>query len=339
MGKLESLENVTKSNKEYLRDYIDDMVESETEENITKIAVKNLLNYLHQEDSVTYESLWKLKRKDLKNWRDNVLKKNYSNNTVRSYLGAIKRFCEWLEDEIPPSHLVEEAVEAHNATKEMKRIMKLRPGVSGASKEKIALEIGDLKTLLKMSSETEFKILLLGSYFGLRRNEMRLLRYDDIDYEANTIHIREEITKTDSGERTIHFHERIKKYLKGEGKYVLSNSKGECYSKSTISHRFDKYNKECSGYRKKIEVDKEHNITPHTLRYTFNTHQKRALKDVWDYERARYIVKGLMGHKRSGKKEDLTDYYTGKTRQLLEDERSAMDKYHYFIKNNIMETI
>jgi site-specific recombinase XerD len=119
-------------------------------------------------------------------------------------------------------------------------------------------------------------------YAGLRLDEARNIKWQDIDFDREIIHLK---TAKGDKERVVFLHKKLIDVLKMYG----INKEGLIF----VSQRNGKYNKrtiqqivKCAP--KKVGIKK--NVTPHTLRHSFATHFLESGADI------RYIQQ-LLGHK------------------------------------------
>ncbi len=124
-------------------------------------------------------------------------------------------------------------------------------------------------------------VLMVLYYSGIRVNEIVNLKWEDIDFQRGTIHLK---TAKGEKERIVFFHEKLKGFieyfnLKKEGYVFLSNF-GKKYDDRTVQ-LIVKNAARKSGISKKV--------TPHILRHSFATHLLEAGADI------RHIQK-LLGH-------------------------------------------
>lgn len=153
------------------------------------------------------------------------------------------------------------------------------------SKQKlpVILNRNELQKLFEVTTNIKHKIVLALLYYaGLRLSEVRNLRWQDIDFEREIIHIKR---AKGEKERVIFLHKELKKLLEDYGirklGYVLISERGKKYNERTIQ-QIVKNTAKKAGIKKRV--------TPHTLRHSFATHLLEAGADI------RYIQQ-LLGHK------------------------------------------
>jgi site-specific recombinase XerD len=153
------------------------------------------------------------------------------------------------------------------------------------SKQKlpVVLNRSGIQKMFEVTANIKHKVILALLYYaGLRLSEVRNLRWRDIDFERNLIHIKQ---AKGEKERVIFLHNKLKEFLVKYGtrnsEYVLISECGKRYNERTIQ-QIVKNAARKSGIRKRV--------TPHTLRHSFATHLLEAGADI------RYIQQ-LLGHK------------------------------------------
>jgi len=144
------------------------------------------------------------------------------------------------------------------------------------SKEEIGKMIGSTNNL-------KHRLIIMFLYYaGLRLDEARNIKWQDIDFDREIIHVK--AAKGDK-ERVVFLHKKLAEALKmhGTGRegMVFVSQRGGKYNKRTIQQMI-KHASEKAGLKKKA--------TPHTLRHSFATHLLESGADI------RYIQQ-LLGHK------------------------------------------
>jgi site-specific recombinase XerD len=187
---------------------------------------------------------------------------NKSRSTVRSVYFALKFFHE--------NVLKEEFSEKLPL---MKRKLKLP----------VVLNKEEITRMIELTKNPKHKLVLMLLYYaGLRLSEVINLKWQDIDFERELIHIKK---AKGEKERVVFLHPKLKEVLMKYGKkdygLLLKSGRNKKYSKRTIQQIVKK------AARKARIVKK---VTPHTLRHSFATHLLEAGADI------RYIQQ-LLGHK------------------------------------------
>lgn len=157
------------------------------------------------------------------------------------------------------------------------------PLAKNSLKLPIVLNKEEINNLITDTKNIKHKLLLMFLYYaGLRLDEVRNLRWSDLDYERKLIHIKK--AKGDR-ERVVFFHENLIRFINEHGKgnesFIFLSERGNKYNKRTIQ-QIVKNSSKNTGIEK--------NVHPHTLRHSFATHLLEAGADI------RYIQE-LLGHK------------------------------------------
>lgn len=147
----------------------------------------------------------------------------------------------------------------------------------------VVLNRSEIQKLLEVTTNVKHKVVLTLLYYaGLRLSEVRNLRWQDIDFERDVIHIKQ---AKGEKERVVFLHDRLKELLMKYGirksGLVLVSERGGKYAERTIQ-QIVKNAARKAGIKKKV--------TPHTLRHSFATHLLEAGADI------RYIQQ-LLGHR------------------------------------------
>ena len=147
----------------------------------------------------------------------------------------------------------------------------------------IVLSRGEVKKMIEITDNLKHKLILSFLYYaGLRLDEVVNLRWRDIDFDRDIVHVK---TAKGEKERVVFLHPKLKEMLNVHGikkrGWVFVSQRGGKYNKRTIQ-QIVKNAAMKAGIKKKV--------TPHTLRHTFATHLLEAGADI------RYIQQ-LLGHK------------------------------------------
>ncbi len=138
-------------------------------------------------------------------------------------------------------------------------------GLSVPTVAPVYLKKQEFKLLLDSVQDEEFKNLLIFAVSTMMRiGEILSLEWEDVDFEAWTIHIRhkEGFVVKGGRERSIPMSERVFSLLRDKqrlGTRVFANSSGEPQSTRSVSRRFKKLVRRC-GLREQIHF--------HSLRHT-----------------------------------------------------------------------
>ncbi len=137
--------------------------------------------------------------------------------------------------------------------------------------------------MVEATNNIKHKLVLMFLYYaGLRLNEVRNLRWQDLDFDREIIHVK---AAKGEKERVVFLHPKLKELLKiyriGTEGLIFLSQRGEKYNKRTIQQIV-------KHAAKKSEIKKK--VTPHTLRHSFATHLLESGADI------RYIQQ-LLGHK------------------------------------------
>ncbi|MEK6856471.1 MAG: tyrosine-type recombinase/integrase, partial [Nanoarchaeota archaeon] len=147
----------------------------------------------------------------------------------------------------------------------------------------VILSKEDIKSMINITNNSKHKLALsLLYYAGLRLDEARNLKWSDIDFNRNLLHIKK--AKGDK-ERIVFLHQSIIDSLKDNGLkqdgYVLLSERGRLYHERSIQQIV-------KSAATKAKINKR--VTPHTLRHSFATHLLESGADI------RYI-QALLGHR------------------------------------------
>ncbi len=145
----------------------------------------------------------------------------------------------------------------------------------------VVLSREEIGRMIEHTDNFKHRLLIMLMYYaGLRLDEARNIKWGDIDFERDIIHLK---TAKGSKQRTIFLHPKIKQMLQIYGLkdgFIFVSVNGGKYSKRTIQQIVKKAAKR-AGIKKKT--------TPHTLRHSFATHLLEGGADI------RHIQK-LLGH-------------------------------------------
>lgn len=220
--------------------------------------------------------------------------RRYSHQTGKSYISIVKSFI--VSGKTPREFLLSYSIKSKSTMRGAYFALKFfyENVLDEHFEEKIPLARKSLKLPLVLSKEEtnkmigsinnlKHKIVVMFLYYaGLRLDEARNIRWGDIDFDREIIHLK---TAKGDKERIVFLHKKLGDILKIYG----VNKEGLLF----VSQRAGKYNKRTiqqivKNAARKAGIMK--NVTPHTLRHSFATHLLENGADI------RYIQQ-LLGHK------------------------------------------
>ena len=235
---------------------------------------------------------------DLQLLVDECLLKGYSQKTIDAYVHHVSHF---LESKLSArDYLLRfakgrsvESVRAacfaikfflkakHKDSDFMIRILHSIPNMKREKKLPVILSKSEVQSLIEAATNTNHKlIIMLGYSAGLRVSEIINLRWSDIDFSRDIIHIKQGKGNKD---RIVMLSCRLKAsflLLDQKTKFVFMTRRKDKYTVRTVQVVL----KNCA---RKAGVKKH--VTPHSLRHSFATHLLENGTDI------RYI-KELLGH-------------------------------------------
>ena len=219
--------------------------------------------------------------------------RKYSRQTEKSYISIIKNFIN--SESTPREFLLKYSDKSRSSIRSAyfalkffhENVLKQKfdeniPLAKNKSKLPIVLNKDEINSMFESTLNLKHRLVLMFLYYtGIRLNELVNLKWEDIDFQRGTIHLK---TAKGEKERVIFFHEKLKSFieyfnLKKESFVFISNL-GKKYDKRTVQLIV-------RNAAKKAGVGKR--VTPHTLRHSFATHLLEAGADI------RHIQK-LLGH-------------------------------------------
>jgi len=220
--------------------------------------------------------------------------RRYSHQTNKSYISTIKNFLD--SGKTPREFLLLYSDKSKSTMRSIyfsikflyenilnKNFEEKLPLARESLKLPIVLNKEEITKMIKYVNNIKHRLIIMFLYYaGLRLDEVRNLKWQDIDFNREIIHIK--VAKGDK-ERVVFLHRKLIEILEiyGEKKegFIFISQRGGKYNKRTIQQIV----KQAS---KKSEIKK--NVTPHTLRHSFATHLLESGADI------RYIQQ-LLGHK------------------------------------------
>ncbi len=221
--------------------------------------------------------------------------RGYSKRTEKSYSSVVKAYLS--SEKNPKEFLVSFANKSKSTMRSKYFALKFlyenvlgvefsqkMPLAKKSAKIPIVLSKQEVKRMLAVTENPKHKATLMLLYYaGLRLNEVRTLRWEDMDIERGIIHVK---NGKGSKERVVFLHPELKNTLLfmglGDiGPVLYSNVGGGRYHPRTIQMIV-------KNASKKAGISK--NVTPHTLRHSFATHLVEGGADIRS-------VQKLLGHK------------------------------------------
>ena len=152
-----------------------------------------------------------------------------------------------------------------------------------SSKLPIVLSREEVHKMIEITTNLKHRLVMMFLYYaGLRLDETRNIKWSDIDFDREIIHLK---TAKGDKERRVFLHKRLIESLESigikESGWIFFSQRGSKYNKRTIQQIV-------KNASRKVGIKK--NITPHTLRHSFATHLLESGADI------RYIQQ-LLGHK------------------------------------------
>ncbi|GBD87687.1 tyrosine recombinase XerC [bacterium BMS3Abin03] len=251
------------------------------------------------------------KQEILHKFSKHITLENYSGQTIKNYLSALKLFLEYIQNlhikEVTDKDIKDYLYYCKSEKKYSYSSMKLVIAAISYLYKKVfnkpvpdalnvkfrkpstlptVLSPKEISKILSVTTNLKHKTILLLIYSaGLRLSELLNLRIGDIDSESMKIHVKQGKGKKD---RYVMLSENVLKMLREYYKvykpkeFIIEGQKGGKYSPKSVQSIFNASLKK-TGIKKKATV--------HTLRHSFATH---LLDDGTDI---RYIQE-LLGHKR-----------------------------------------
>jgi site-specific recombinase XerD len=275
------------------------------------------------------------KQEIIKKFQDKLTIENYSEQTIKNYVSALKLFLEYISklnvkrvtDKEIQDYLYYCKREKNYSFSSMKQVIatirylylkvfdKPVPEALNINLRKptvlpTVLSPKEISEILEATDNLKHKTILVLIYSaGLRLSELINLEIGDIDSEAMKIHIRAAKGKKD---RYVMLSDKALKILRKyyetykPQKHIIEGQNGGKYSPKSVQSIFKRALKK-AGIRKKATV--------HTLRHSFATHLLDEGTDI------RYIQE-LLGHKRL----ETTQIYTHVSSYSINKIKSPADK-------------
>ncbi len=223
---------------------------------------------------------------------EEILLQGYSPKTKKVYLQIIQNFLS--SQQTPRDFLLKRSSKSRSTLRlnyfalqfYYEKILKqpfdeTLPIAKKQQKLPVVLNRKEVQEMINHTANFKHKLVLqLLYYSGLRLSELISLRWTDVDFEREIIHIKR---GKESKDRVVFLHAELAKRLQQHSKYepfILISERGKIYTERSIQE-IVKQAALKAGIHKKV--------TPHTLRHSFATHLLESGADI------RYIQQ-LLGH-------------------------------------------
>lgn len=230
---------------------------------------------------------------DLNKLIEELRLRKYSDKTIKSYVAVIKQFLNSKKE--PRDFLLAHANQSRSLLRTFYFALKFFyenvrnvpfdekiPIAKRSNYLPVVLSREEVQKLMECTTNIKHKLVLgLLYYAGMRLDEVKTLRWENIDFDRNVINIKK--GKGDK-DRVVFLHDKIKEFASDCGikkeSLVLISERGSLYNERTIQEIV-------KTAVRKARIKKK--VTPHTLRHSFATHLLESGVDI------RYIQK-LLGH-------------------------------------------
>ena len=272
--------------------------------------------------------------KVLKQYRDLLIQKRYSQNTQDIYYSYFKDFCLYFQDEkledvttIQINSYILDLIKSKSISisQQNQRINSIKfyyEKVLGRKKEYYelhrprkenklpkVLSKNEVKRIFNVTNNLKHKCILMLIYSaGLRRSELLNIVPTDIDSERMLVHINGAKGKKDRiSLLSDNLLQLLRQYYKEyrPKQYLFEGQNGGMYSPTSVANILKKSALK-AGIKKKV--------TPHMLRHSFATHLLEQGTDL------RYIQE-LLGHESS----KTTEIYTHVSKKAIDKIKNPMD--------------
>ena len=157
------------------------------------------------------------------------------------------------------------------------------PLAKNSGKKPTVLGKEEIHSMFSSTHNLKHRLLLYFLYYsGMRLDEIRNLKWEDINFERKTIHLK---TTKGSRDRILFLHLELEKMILllgvQQAGFVFSPKEGKRYNPRSIEQVV-------KNAAKKAGISKR--VTPHTLRHSFATHLLEGGADL-------RIIQSLLGHK------------------------------------------
>lgn len=272
----------------------------------------------------------------LRQYKDLLIQKRYSENTQDIYCSYFKDFCIYFREEelqnvttMQINSYILDLIKSGNISisQQNQRINAIKfyfEKVLGREKQYYelhrpikekklpkVLSKNEVKSIFASSNNIKHKCILMLIYSaGLRRSELLNLKPTDIDSERMLIHINGAKGKKDRiSLLSENLLQLLRQYYKEyqPKKYLFEGQKGGKYSPTSVANILKKA---------ALKAGIHKNVTPHMLRHSFATHLLEQGTDL------RYIQE-LLGHESS----KTTEIYTHVSKKAIDKIKNPIDEF------------
>ena len=219
--------------------------------------------------------------------------RGYSDKTVKNYIFHVGRFLEsgksvedylvWMVDNVyrdESIRLAGFAIKFYLSCIGIDDYIEF-PNVKREKKLPVVLSKKEIESMIKTTHNIKFRLMIMLGYgCGLRVSEIVSIKWSDVDFTRNVLHIKNAKGKKD---RVVMLSPKIKKILRSiddNNEYILTTQRKTKYSTRSVQEIVSKL-ANLAGIRKKV--------SPHTLRHSFATHLLEQGIDI-------HYIKELLGH-------------------------------------------
>jgi len=275
------------SEKDIIKEYTTHLRSQNKAESTIKdylnISVK-FISYLRK-NRINLESL---NINDIDKYLSLIRSKNISNNTYAKIVNCIRSFLRFLSSR---DYIGRDFSSFINIPK---KVASIKEYLSDMDVENIKNYLSRRKEKYKNENLRDKIIFYLGIDCGLRRQEFINLNWEDINFDENSISIKNSKGRKN---RIVYFNRNLREllylYRKLSGKYIgvlIRGVHGKRITKCSLQNIISRIFKESKTYRK--------NLTLHSLRHTYAERLRRKGVDL-------PTISKLLGHSRL----DTTDIY------------------------------
>ena len=219
--------------------------------------------------------------------------RKYSRQTEKSYVTIIKNF---INSELTPREfLLKYSEKSRSSIRSVYFALKffyenvLRqkfdetiPLAKNKGKLPVVLSKDEVNSMIEATLNLKHRLVLMFLYYtGIRLNEIVNLKWADVDFQRDVIHLK---TAKGERERIIFFHDKLKSAIE-----YFNLKREELIFTSNLNKEYDKRTIQLIVRNAANKAGIKKRITPHTLRHSFATHLLEAGADIRNIQK-------LLGH-------------------------------------------